>query len=213
MAQRLPASVYRRRRLVVLLAVVAIIALIWWAIAALGSGGSGETSPTTTPATTMTAGPAATTPAPTSTDALAGATPTPSGPPTCTRDSVEVAAATNAPSYSADQQPQLTMTVTNTSDEPCLIDVGTATQVFTITSGVDTIWVSSDCLQEPTHELVELAAGQQISGAGLAWVRERSTPATCADPQRPAAAAGGATYYLKASVGGLDSELVSFILL
>lgn len=210
-------------------AAVAVIALIWWGIAAL-VGGDGE-SAALEPTATATPAPTTTEPAPsesasesppvaseepaadgTTADGAAPAeTPADTGPAACTAETVMVEALTDAPSYAEGVQPQLSLRVTNVGQEPCIIDVGTAAQAYTITSGADTIWNSTDCQENPTNNVVQLEAGQVLDAPAFGWVRERSTPDTC-DTERPAAVAGGATYQLVASIGGVASGPATFIL-
>lgn len=208
MSARPSPAVYRRRRLVVLLAAIAVVALVWWGIAAL-VGRSAQPSPaaeTTTPAVVQTVEP--TTVAPPTTEA----TPTPTAPIPCTTAEVAVTALTDAGEYGPEAQPQLSLKITNTSAAPCTIDVGTAAQVYTVTSGADTIWTSTDCQSDGSNEVVALQPGQELQAPNIPWVRERSTPDTC-EGERPAAVAGGASYELTVSIGGLGSEPTSFILL
>jgi hypothetical protein len=64
---------------------------------------------------------------------------------------------------------------------PCLINVGTATQSFVITSGSDTWWRSTDCQSESSDQVVQLAPGQTVSSVTpLTWDRTRSSVDTCA---------------------------------
>lgn len=205
MSERPSQAVYRRRRLVVLLAAIVVVALVWWGIAALVGGGdstspTAETSPPTGIRTVEPTAPATT------------STPTPNGPVACTTAEVAVTALTDAAEYAADVQPQLSLKITNTSAAPCTIDVGTAAQVYTITSGSDTIWTSTDCQTDGVNEVVALQPGQELQAPNITWVRERSTPDTC-EGERPAAVAGGASYQLTVSIGGLGSEPTPFVLL
>lgn len=191
-----------------LVAALAVIGLVWWAIAAM-TGGSPEAAPaesTPPPAVVQTAAPT-TEPAATPT-----ATPTPTGPAACTDADVDVAAAVDAGEYAPEAQPQLSLTLTNVGQQPCTLDVGTATQVYTITSGADTIWTSTDCQTDPVNDVVSLAPGQSLQSPPVTWVRERSTPDTC-EGERPAAVGGGASYQLVASIGGFTSAPAGFVLL
>ena len=99
------------------------------------------------------------------------------------------------------------MRVTNNGSEDCGLNVGTTTQVFTITSGSDTWWRSTDCQTEPSDMVVLLAAGQTVtSAAPLTWDRTRSSVDTCGpDASRQAAPGGGATYRLDVEIGGISS--------
>ncbi len=201
---------HRRRRLTVLLAVLAvaaIVAIVIWqpwreAPSATPSGSPSSPAPTTVAPTTAPPTEAAPTPSvsPT-TDAVAP----------CTTANVEVVPVTDRESYGGGEFPQVSMTLTNNGDAPCLINVGTATQSFTITSGNDTWWRSTDCQTEPTDQVVQLEAQQTVSSVTpLSWDRTRSAIDTCGGPR---AAAPSGYFRLAVSVGGIDSsESAVFVL-
>lgn len=212
MAKRLPDHVYRRRRIVVLVAAIAVVALVWWGIAALVGGGGGAPSASPTVSVVETEATAAPEPSSASEpESTPEPTPTPTQPADCTSETVIVEAFTDAGSYAPDAQPQLSLRVTNAGESACVMDVGTATQVYTITSGSDQIWTSTDCQTDPTNEVVQLEAGQSLNAPAITWVRERSTPDTC-DQERPAAVGGGASYSLVVSIGGVSSQPTGFVL-
>jgi len=215
-AGKLPESVYWRRRLLVLLGLLAVIAIVALIIWRPGSS-SGEERPSTVSTSTST-------PSSTPTDAAdAGANVTDESgdtpaPPEgeiaqCTANEVTVEAITDKTSYGAGENPQLSLSITNTSDAPCSINVGTTQQVFTITSGSEKYWTSTDCQKEPADAVVELAAGQTVSSqTPITWDRTRSATDTC-DSDRPAVPAGGASYHLTTSVAGIESKQTAQFLL
>lgn len=212
------AAVYRRRRLVALLGLVVVIALVWWLVSAVVGALTGGSAPEPGPSSTQAVAPAPppaspepSTPAPEPSTPAPSAPETPAEPEPCTANEVTVTARTDAESYGPDQQPQLSFALANGSDRPCVMDVGTASQEFSITSGSDLIWLSSHCMSEPAQQLVRLEPGQSVDSPPLGWVRERSTPDTCAG-ERPAAVAGGAYYNLTVTVGGIASQPVTFVL-
>ncbi|MGO2111623.1 MAG: hypothetical protein ACTH31_08425 [Pseudoclavibacter sp.] len=223
MAGRLPASVYRRRRITVAVIAIVVIAFVWWAIAAVAGAVSGNADANATPVATTAAEataaagatpsepPETTAPASDDADATDSPTPTPTGPQDCAADTMIVEAFTDASSYAEGAQPQLTLRVTNAGESACVMDIGTATQVYTISSGADQIWTSTDCQENPTNEVVQIEAGQSLDAPAVSWVRERSAPETC-DGERPAAVAGGATYNLTVSIGGFTSGPTAFVL-
>ena len=190
-------AVYRRRRLVVLLGVIAVVVII--ALVVIKPGSSSER--TSEPSGDSSATPVASTPA---------ASPSPSastvdGDPVCTADTVTVEASTDKSTYQAGELPQLSLSLTNTGSVPCTIDVGTSQQVFTVTSGAETYWTSTDCQTEPTNAVTLLEPQTTISSnPAIAWDRTRSATDTC-DGERPAVPAGGASYHLTTSVGGIES--------
>jgi hypothetical protein len=195
-AGRPSATVYRRRRLLVGLALVAVIVAIVLIVVKPGSSTAEQKHPAAQPATTTSPSkPAAT---------LAKATPTPGAP--CTAASVKVEAVTDATHYAADEKPKLSLRVTNTGQVACTLNAGTSQQVFTISSGSDVYWRSTDCQVDAGDAVVTLKPGKPISSATpIAWERVRSAPDTCNDDTRPKAPAGGASYNLSVSIGGLTS--------
>lgn len=206
---RLPASVYRRRRLFVLLGVLAIIGII-----ALVIWKPGSSSGRSTDVTAVTSTPSPSAPAPgaadSGTDAAATPTPTPAetgvnDDGTCKPSAVKVEALTDASTYAAGVNPQLSLSVTNTGTQPCRLNVGTSQQVFTITSGSDQYWTSTDCQKDPADAEVDLEPGKTVtSSTPISWDRTRSSAESC-DGERDQAPAGGASYHLKTSVAGVES--------
>lgn len=220
-------AVYRRRRAVVLIGLLVVVALVVWLLVAQPWRGSADS--TTPPASQSSASPSPsdttpTLPGPAATggsnpaDALpdeaattdAGAELTPEA---CTAESVLVEGLTDKESYASGEVPQLSIRLTNTSATPCTINVGTTQQSFTITSGSDVWWRSTDCQAAPSDMVVTLAAGQVVeSSAPIAWDRTRSSVGTC-EGDRPRAAGGGASYHLDVSIGGIPSLTSRQILL
>jgi hypothetical protein len=197
-----PGRVYWRRRLIALagvLAVVVVIALIVFRPPA-----------DPVPAASQSSAPVQAGGASTAAEAP------PSGEPVaCTADQVVVTAVTDADTYDADVEPQLSWTLANPSAVPCTINVGTSQQVFTITSGDEVIWTSTDCQSDATDFPLTLEpGGEPASSASIPWSRERSSADTCsADAAREKVTAGGASYHLQVSVGGIASaDTKQFIL-
>ncbi len=208
------AAVYRRRRLVALIAVVAVVVAIvlgvWLAVAQPWSGTDAATpraTPKPSPSATVTGTP---TPDPTESTPVEGGDPTPEATGTarpCAAADVTVEALTDADTYSAGQNPLLSIRLTNTSAKDCTINVGTTSQSFTISSGNDVWWRSTDCQTEPSDMIVTLAAGQEVTSATpLAWDRTRSSVGSCGDADRPRASGGGASYHLTVEIGGIPSQ-------
>lgn len=191
-------AVYRRRRLVVLLGFLAIVAIVALVIIKPGSSsGRAETS-SASPTPSAAASTPAASPSPSETTA--------EGDPVCTADTVTVEATTDKSTYQAGELPQLSLSLTNTGSVACSIDAGTSQQVFTITSGEETYWTSTDCQTEPTNAVTLLEPQTTItSNPAIAWDRTRSAADTC-DGERPAVPAGGASYHLNTSVAGIESE-------
>lgn len=228
-------AVYRRRRLVLLGGfVIVVAALVWlfvaqpWAGAAGGDadagagvsseapdggdagdgGGTGDADAATPPE-----GESADEgePSPEG-DADAGES-EPAGPAACIAADVFVEAVTDKVTYAAGELPQLSIQLTNRGKD-CTLNVGTAQQKFTVTSGGDTWWRSTDCQSEPSDMVVLLEAGSTVkSGAPVVWDRTRSTPSSCENPNRPGAAGGGASYHVAVEIGGIPSQSTQQILL
>ncbi|WP_254359489.1 hypothetical protein [Microbacterium hominis] len=210
-------AVYRRRRLALLILLLLVAALVWALIAQPWRGLASEpqepSGVSSTPSETVAI------PAPGSTsvaaeaeadgdadedaaesdatpsaepDAAATPSPTASTAPQaapCRPREVTVEALTDKDSYAAGENPQLSIRLTNTGSEDCTLNVGTATQVFEISSGSDVWWRSTDCQTEPSDMVVLLAAGQTVtSAAPLVWDRTRSSVDSCGDAARQRAA-------------------------
>ena len=214
-------AVYRRRRIVLLIGIIVIGVGIWLAIAQPWRGMASEgqeradPAPTQDAATSLPIPSSAETPAAddAATDEAAAddtaATASPSATPTaepCLPRDVKVEGVTDQPTYASGQNPQLSIQLTNTGSTDCTLNVGTSAQVFTITSGSDVWWKSTDCQSEPSDMVVLLAAGQTVaSAAPLTWDRTRSAVGTCADDDRPRAPGGGSSYHLAVEIGGIAS--------
>ncbi|MCR2808116.1 MULTISPECIES: hypothetical protein [unclassified Microbacterium] len=220
--RRLSPAVYRRRRLVLLLALMAAVALVWVLIAQPWRGAS-AIAPDPTPTATQ-AGvidlpvPGASTPTPSETptaEAAPDAVSSPSAAPTqttaptaksCMSRDVTVEPLTDQDGYDPGQNPQLSIRLTNNGAADCTINVGTSTQAFTIVSGSDVWWRSTDCQTEPSDMLVLLAAGQSVSSAApLTWDRSRSSVDDCGGGNRQTAPGDGASYHLSVEIGGIPS--------
>jgi len=221
-------AVYRRRRIVLLVALVAVVALVWLLIAQPWRGAAAE-SPAPKPSATRAAAtdlpvPGTATPSGTPTpeqtadaapEPTAAASPeaTPTAKPCVARD-IAVEALSDQDTYEPGQNPQLSIQLTNNGASDCTLNVGTSGQSFTIMSGTDVWWRSTDCQTEPSDMIVLLAAGQTVaSAAPLTWDRTRSSVGTCADGGRQNAPGGGASYHLSVEIGGISSTQSTQILL
>lgn len=232
MSRRQSRAVYRRRRLtlfVIVLVVVALVAAGVWALiaqpwadaapapASTASDAAATTDPTTQPTDEATDEP---TDQPTD-EPTADESPTPNpttqetpGIASCEASDVKVEALTDAESYAAGSNPNLSIQLSNIGDRDCMIDVGTATQRLTVSSGADIWWRSTDCQENPTSQVMTLAAGQTVTSATpVTWDRTRSSTATCGDENRPRAAGGGASYHVAVEIGGFESATTAQIFL
>ena len=231
--RRHSAAVYRRRRIVLLVTLVALAAVVWLMIAQPWRGLAAEVpAPTPTPSATQatatdlpvpdTADKATPTATPTpeeTADAASDVEPTasPEATPTakpCVARDLAVQGVSDQETYEPGQNPQLSITLTNNGATDCTLNVGTSGQSFTIMSGSDIWWRSTDCQTEPSDMVVLLAAGQSVSSAApLTWDRTRSAVGTCGDSDRQNAPGGGASYHLSVEIGGIASTQSAQILL
>jgi hypothetical protein len=207
-----PSSVYWRRRLIVLLGVIAVAVVIVLIVVRPGSSsgepashrsGAGSTSSPTAAATAAPHAAATTIP---TTSASADGQP-------CKPADITVEAVTDKDVYAAGELPQLSVALTNTGSKACTIDAGTAQQVFTITSGAEVYWKSTDCQTGKVDAVVLLQPAKTISSkVPITWDRTRSDPSTC-QAKREQVPAAGASYHLETTVSGIKSaQTKQFIL-
>ena len=207
-------AVYRRRRLAAGLLALVVIGLVVWLVAAPPWRSAPTALDAPTPAaSTPAAAPSSSAPAPTPSASPTPTASAPSGPVECTAADITVEALSDKGEYGQGENPNLSIRLTNTSANACTMNVGTSAQSFTVTSGSDVWWRSTDCQTEPSDMEVTLAAGQVVtSSAPLTWDRTRSSVGSC-ESERPYAPGGGATYHLSVSIGGIPSAgTASFVL-
>jgi hypothetical protein len=213
-------AVYRRRRLALLLLALLVIAgVVWlliaqpWAVAATDTQDEKPPSQQQNSADSLPVPSSQATAGGTDTGVVEGAVvegaaPTPGATPTalpCVASEISVEPVTSADTYAGDQKPEFSITLTNNGAD-CTLNVGTTAQSFTVTSGDDVWWRSTDCQSEPSDMIVMIAAGQTVSSAApLTWDRTRSAVGTCADGNRPLAPGGGSSYHLSVEIGGIGS--------
>ncbi|WP_285115538.1 hypothetical protein [Leifsonia sp. fls2-241-R2A-40a] len=195
--------VYWRRRLVVLLGVVAVVVVI--VLLFVRPGASNGEPAKQHPAGAATKPPAAATSIPTASASADGQP--------CKPADIKVEAVTDKDVYAPGELPQLSVALTNTGSKSCTIDAGTAQQLFTITSGAEIYWKSTDCQTDKVDAEVLLAPAKTISSkTPITWDRTRSDPSTC-QAKREQVPAAGASYHLETTVSGIKSaETKQFIL-
>lgn len=171
-------------------------------------------TPTQTQKPTSTATTDVETPSPT---ASASETPAPTETPgivACEAEDVDVVAVTDAGAYAAGVLPKLSIQLTNKGERDCTMNVGSSTQKFTVTSGSDVWWRSTDCQTEPSDMIVTLEAGKSVTSASpVVWDRTRSSVNSCEEKNRPRAPGGGASYHVAVSIGGFESASSKQIIL
>lgn len=187
-------GVYVRRRLLVLAGFLAIIAAIVLIVLKPGSsGGAAGPNNVAVPDDLVTVE-----------ELDEESTPHPDEIPACATGRLVVTPITDAASYGPEDEPLLSLRIENTGDAECVADLGTAGMLFEITSGSDQIWRSSDCQTEADHRSVVLLPGEPEETEPIPWNRERSSPETC-DIDRQRVVAGGASYHLRVTAGGVTS--------
>lgn len=149
-----PASVYWRRRIIVIVAVLAVIGVLW---ALLSRGGSDQPSADS-------AGP---TPLPTLTTESPSASPsaTATGAP-CLDSDIEVTVAADQQSFPLGGPVEFVMKIANNGPTACVRDVGPQANTFTVTSGGFDVWDSDSCSEPGDSQEEEIPAGEAFAVKG-----------------------------------------------
>ncbi|WP_455836395.1 hypothetical protein [Pseudarthrobacter siccitolerans] len=200
-------AVYRRRRLFLGAALLVVIALVVGGFSLAGAfSGSSEKASATDPAAgatssadpTSQASPSSSVPAP---------TPTPSPTPACNQNLVTVSASTDKAAYGPEENPMLTLKVTNGGTMPCEVNIGTSQMEYLVTSGADRIFSSKDC-QAKSEDLVKTIAPGASETANFPWPRNRSVEGC--QPVEAKPGGGGAYYIFTAKLGSKASPKAVF---
>ncbi|WP_394768252.1 hypothetical protein [Lacisediminihabitans sp.] len=192
-----PPKVYWRRRLIVGLGALAVI--VFLIVFRPGSGATAPKSDATGVKSTSAASPSPSAPA-----AAAGAA--------CVPAKLKLVAVTDKTIYGAGEQPQISMSITNTGQADCTMNLGSTQQELIITSGSEQIWDSKDCQSAPVDAPSTLKPNVAITTPPIPWDRTRSAASTC-QKTRPPVTAAGASYHLSVKMGPLASkQTVQFIL-
>ncbi len=171
-----------------------------FAVAGAFSGSSDQVSSTGSPTGSATsASPSA---KPTSTP-----TPTPTPTPTCNQNLVTVSASTDKAAYGPDENPLLSLKVTNGGTMPCEVNIGTSQMEFLVTSGADRIFSSRDC-QAKSEDLVKIIQPGASETANFPWTRNRTLEGCQPIEAKPGA--GGAYYIFTAKLGSRASPKAVF---
>ncbi len=198
---------YRRRRLFLGAALLVVIALVVGGFSLAGAfSGSSEKASATDPAAgatssadpTSQASPSSSVPAP---------TPTPSPTPACNQNLVTVSASTDKAAYGPEENPMLTLKVTNGGTMPCEVNIGTSQMEYLVTSGADRIFSSKDC-QAKSEDLVKTIAPGASETANFPWPRNRSVEGC--QPVEAKPGGGGAYYIFTAKLGSKASPKAVF---
>jgi hypothetical protein len=182
-----PARVYWVRRSVLLAVVLVIVLVVAYSCSSSGSG---------TPRRPT---------ADRSHRPQPSASSSPSTAATCKPGDLNVVATTDAVSYPAGTVPNFTASVTNNSGVSCRLPSAPADRVWTVTSGADQVWTTSDCPQSAAEVLHLLKSGHSVTYT-QSWDRQRSASG-CASP---GTTAGPGTYVLTVSIAGKRSPQAVF---
>jgi hypothetical protein len=188
MSNRPSSATYRNRRIIALVVLAVVITILWNVVAGIvgffsGIFNGGE--------------------AKSNTSASAPATPGAVG--DCAPGTVIVQASVGIDStpqsvFAANVKPSFTFTVTNTGTETCNFNAGSKVSFFTVTSGEEVIWDNKDCKTRATSDMDYVVALVRSSSTGCDATTEK------------AVTGAGASYHLVATVNGVESESVQFIL-
>lgn len=173
-----------------------------FAVAGAFSAGSHQVSSTGSP----TGGPTEAAPE-TAPSANPSSTPTPTPAPTCNQNLVTVSASTDKAAYGPEENPLLSLKVTNGGTMPCEVNIGTSQMEFLVTSGADRIFSSKDC-QAKSEDLVKTIAPGASETANFPWGRNRTLEGCLPIEAKPGA--GGAYYIFTAKLGSKASPKAVF---
>lgn len=194
-------EVYWRRRVAVLVGVLVVVAVVAWACSAsggLGAGGRGtpvRDGGSGSPARETAARPGA----------MVTVPPSPAGEEPCREGDLVLSLHAESQVYAGDRRPSFLLTVVNTGDGSCEVDLGRRAVETRITSGGDRIWSTTDCVSGPGRDLRTLRRGVPHV-TKVNWDRRRSG-ADC-HSERPVARPG--TYVATARLGPLRSHELIF---
>ncbi|QZQ55697.1 hypothetical protein KZI27_02170 [Curtobacterium sp. TC1] len=203
--------VYWRRRAAVLGALVIIVVVVVLIVVGRGSASTPTAAPTSSPSASAGGASSAAPSRSASASAAASGSGAADGS-TCSKDQVVLTPVLDKEAYGPTEDPKIAMSIKNTGTNSCHLDLGSAQQVLTISSGEEQYWSSKDCQTGGTNQDVTIKAGQTLTTPAIAWDRTRSSTTTC-DASRPAVSGDGASYHLQVAVGNLKSRAsVQFIL-
>ena len=185
-----------------------VIAMIAGSFALAGafSGKSEQASSTDGAGATASADPS-TQASPSASASASEPTPTPSATPSCNQNLVTVSASTDKAAYGPEENPLLTLKVTNGGTMPCEVNIGTSQMEFLVTSGADRIFSSRDC-QAKSEDLVKILAPGASETANFPWPRNRSVEGC--QPVEAKPGGGGAYYIFTAKLGSKASPKAVF---
>ncbi|PZF30923.1 hypothetical protein [Curtobacterium sp. MCPF17_051] len=213
--------VYWRRRALVLGALLVVVLVVVLIVVGRGSGAT-SAAPSASASAAAGSGAGASSagsessrsaaPRPSGSASASASKPAAADGSTCTKDQIVLTPVLDKSAYGPTEDPKIAMSIKNSGTNSCHLDLGSAQQVLTISSGQEQYWSSKDCQTGGTNQDVTIKSGQTLTTPAIAWDRTRSSTSTC-DSSRPAVTAGGASYHLQVAVGNLESKTsVQFIL-
>lgn len=199
--------VYWVRRGTVLLIVVTLLLGAWWFLGSRTSAAPGDPTNATEEVTQG----AEVEGAVTEGDVVSEEAATISGEPTdCADSAIEVTATTDSSTYRVGQQdPVLTLTITNVGDVPCFRDIGSKANELKITSGGYHVWSSDDCATDEQENTTLMEPGQQAVSS-LTW-KSRLSQKGCPDDGKGRKAKAG-RYEVVGRNLAVESEGIPFAL-
>ncbi len=195
--RKLDPIIYRRRRIFFGSAGLVVILLLWWLVGSVVGAVSNFFNPTPQASISAPAAQAGQPCAPGTVSVIA-----------YIGDENQVSAA----AFAGDVNPYLWFGVVNNGSVACTFDAGSAVSFYKITSGNETIWDSLLCdRSQDTNAVVTLQPGLETKSPSSTWLRVYSSTSGCSTGQKPVKS-GGASYHLTATVGGVISNDVQFVL-
>lgn len=197
-----PARVYWTRRLLVIVALVVAATLVWTLVQSAGTPSNAKAGASPTAEDKAATAPDDADATKTETEDATGAAAA------CAAENLKLTLVAAKNSYPSGAEPSFAVTVENTGEAGCTVDVGEASRELLITSGKDRIWSSLDCdAGEDASRNLLLGAGKSDSH-DASWGRIRSDK-KCSEglpTPRPG------TYKAQVKLNGAKSELATFVL-
>lgn len=171
-----PPLVYWMRRGTVLLIVITLLLGAWWFLGSRSSAAPGalvsETEAIADEGTEQVVDENG--------EILADTPLVPAEPTECADSAIEVNATTDSSTYRVGQQdPVLTLTITNVGDVACFRDIGSKANELKITSGGYHVWSSDDCATDEQENVTLMEPGQQAVSS-ITW-KSRLSQKGCPD--------------------------------
>jgi hypothetical protein len=186
-----------RRRIVFGTGGLLVIALLWWIISGIVGFVGGIFSPAAAPTASAPVIVAGAPCAPGTVQVIAGI-----------GDSTQ----TSQASFAKGENPFVWFSLTNNGTVACTFDAGSSVSFYSITSGSETIWDSHDCDRSAdASAVITLQPGETQKSGASTWLRVYSSSTGCSTGQTPVAG-NGASYHLQATVNGVISNDVQFVL-